>query len=221
MKQASELFSSSRRFSAVLLAVCMFSAAFLAGCAGQAAGSSSTNSSSVSSGTSSPSASGSPEAAAQSSFAVTAASSSVSDGGYVISASSGGSGNSSGANSVVSRETDSISAPQAQSSGAEDSQPLFRSFPSSTPESGKTPAAADGSGPNISAGEYEQIQEGMTYSEAAAVIGGGGKLQREFGEQKSPLYTETYRWPGTASGSYADLTFEGGKLSFKIQMGLQ
>lgn len=80
----------------------------------------------------------------------------------------------------------------------------------------------DANGSKISLSEYDKIEDNMTYAQIKGIIGGDGALQREQGRKGSNLYVQVYRWNGTGSSdSYADFTFDNGKLSMKIQFGLQ
>ncbi len=111
---------------------------------------------------------------------------------------------------------ESASQPAEQTS----SQPVFQSVFGNDTESDN--AEAETSGPEISMTEYDKITEGMTYADVKSIIGSDGKLQRESGEKGSDLYLAVYRWDGpNSTDSYADLTFEDGKLDMKIQFGLQ
>lgn len=70
--------------------------------------------------------------------------------------------------------------------------------------------------------EYDKIQDGMTYEQVEKIIGGSGKLQSTFGTKGTSFYTVIYRWKGYgAKDAYADLTFQDGKLTMKIQFGLK
>jgi len=61
----------------------------------------------------------------------------------------------------------------------------------------------------------------MSYAQVKSIIGGDGKVSREFGDKNSEFYSVTYHWTGNdVSSSYAEVTFEKGVVSSKIQFGL-
>ena len=121
--------------------------------------------------------------------------------GYVLSAESGGTPQTSseGTFSSVLREPDQRTA--SESAG------LF-SRPDNSEEE-------DSSGSKISREEFDSLQNGMTYEEAVSAIGGPGTLQSGSGNM------EIYKWSGCgSSGSFAELSFKSGKLAYKFQFGL-
>lgn len=143
---------------------------------------------------------------------------------YALPASSEGSSVSQGAHpatqSAAPPDSSTESVPQPANGTA--SQSVFQSVfgQESAAESGSQ--QLDKSGPKISMEEYDKIQEGMTYETAKSIIGSAGKIDWASGVKGSDMYTERYRWDGSgSSGSYALLTFEGGKLDMKIQFGLE
>ncbi len=110
----------------------------------------------------------------------------------------------------------------SQASGSTVSQSVFQSVFGDQTQSGLDTQKQDDSGPDISLAEYDKIQDGMTYAAVKAIIGSEGKIDWKSGVKGSDMYTEAYRWNGNgSSGSYALLTFEGGKLDMKIQFGLE
>ena len=75
--------------------------------------------------------------------------------------------------------------------------------------------------PGISMEEFEQIENGISYEEAIKIIGGEGEVMSEVGEKGTQFYTVMYTFEGEGGfGSNANLTFQGGKLNAKAQIGL-
>lgn len=144
-------------------------------------------------------------AASAASRAASSAASAQSDGGYVLPA---------GASSPTGS-----SAQNAESAAASGS--VFHSLFGDDSTSSAPAAKRDGSGSRVSLAEYDSLADGMSYAAVKSAIGGSGKLMWEFGEKTGSLYTVCYRWEGTGiSGAYAECTFQDGKLSSKIQFGL-
>jgi hypothetical protein len=82
------------------------------------------------------------------------------------------------------------------------------------------PAASKGA--TITKAEFDKIQNGMSYDEVTAIIGGQGELQVEGGTKGNPDYTASYSYKGDGDiGANAQLMFQGGKLNMKAQMGLK
>lgn len=75
-------------------------------------------------------------------------------------------------------------------------------------------------GGTVSMELYKKIKNGMTYNEVVNLIGADGKpvVSAGDGEYK----TECYEWPGD-SGDYSsvDVTFQGGVVAGKLQIGLE
>lgn len=72
------------------------------------------------------------------------------------------------------------------------------------------------SGPLISKVEYDKIEDGMTYAQVKEIIGSNGKQQSQIGRDL------IYKWDGNGSSdSYANITFQDGKVTFKISFGLK
>lgn len=75
-------------------------------------------------------------------------------------------------------------------------------------------------GGTVSMELYQKIKNGMTYNEVVNLIGADGKpvVSAGDGEYK----TECYEWPGD-SGDYSsvDVTFQGGVVAGKLQIGLE
>lgn len=74
--------------------------------------------------------------------------------------------------------------------------------------------------PTITLAEFQQVKNGMTYEEVVKIIGGQGTLQSEAGDGKYKI--EMYSWDGEGGfGANANVTFQGGKVTAKAQIGLQ
>ena len=76
---------------------------------------------------------------------------------------------------------------------------------------------------SISLEEFNKIETGMTYEEVRDIVGGEGTLGSSvdvgFGEEYK---TEIYQWTGEGSlGANANVTFQGGKVISKAQIGLK
>jgi hypothetical protein len=96
---------------------------------------------------------------------------------------------------------------------------------SAVPKSTETPKPTDTPKPvnkkSMSKAEFDQIQNGMTYEEVTAIIGGPGEVVSEVGDKGSDFYTVMYKYDGEGSlGANANLMFQGGKLNAKSQFGL-
>jgi hypothetical protein len=73
----------------------------------------------------------------------------------------------------------------------------------------------------VTLNEFNQIQNGMSYEEVVAIIGGEGNLLSESGEKGSEFYTVMYDYKGEGSfGANANFMFQSGKLQNKAQFGL-
>lgn len=109
-----------------------------------------------------------------------------------------------------------------QTASQSDSRSVFQSIFGSDSNAESSNEEKDTSGPKISLAEYNKIKDGMSYADAKSIIGSDGKLQWESGTKGSSMYTVVYRWAGSGnSGTYADLTFENGKLNWEMQFGLE
>lgn len=75
--------------------------------------------------------------------------------------------------------------------------------------------------PAMSKAEFEQIQNGMSYEEVTAIVGGPGELSSETGTKGDEFYTAAYTFKGESLGANAILMFQGGKLMSKSQAGLK
>lgn len=75
----------------------------------------------------------------------------------------------------------------------------------------------------ISKDEFNSISTGMTYDEVVEIIGSEGEVMSEvdlgMGEE---FKTSMYFWEGEGSiGANANITFQGGKVTAKAQIGLK
>jgi hypothetical protein len=113
---------------------------------------------------------------------------------------------------------------------ATQSQPTSAVQPTST-QSTQTPAPAPAptpapeppkNKPAMSKAEFDQIQNGMTYEQVTAIIGGSGEMMSEVGSKGDQFYTVIYQYEGEGDfGANANLTFQGSKLQMKAQFGLK
>lgn len=75
--------------------------------------------------------------------------------------------------------------------------------------------------PTITKAEFDQVQNGMTYTDATAIIGGPGELSSELRTPGAP-YTMAYTFAGEGNlGANAMLMWQDGKLVMKSQAGLK
>jgi len=72
----------------------------------------------------------------------------------------------------------------------------------------------------VTQAQYDQIQDGMSYSQVWGTFGGQGKKQSETGSPGQPGHTVTYAWDGNEPGSSVTCTFEDDKLTRKSNKGL-
>lgn len=75
----------------------------------------------------------------------------------------------------------------------------------------------------ISLKEFNQIENGMTYEEVCEIIGCEGELMSEADLNIGSQYaTEIYTWKGEKGiGANANVTFQGGVVVSKAQVGLK
>ena len=66
--------------------------------------------------------------------------------------------------------------------------------------------------------EFNQIQNGMSYSDVVAIIGGEGVLTSESSVGGTTM--ELFSWEGTSLGANGNVTFMNGKVTAKAQLGL-
>lgn len=70
--------------------------------------------------------------------------------------------------------------------------------------------------------KFNQIQSGMTYEEVVAIIGEEGTILSEVDMNMGLEYkTEVYYWYAVDEISNANITFQGGKVIAKAQVGLE
>ncbi len=76
---------------------------------------------------------------------------------------------------------------------------------------------------SISLEEFNKIETGMTYEEVCNIVGGEGSLGSSVDIGVGQEYkSEIYQWTGDGSiGANANVTFQGGKVISKAQIGLQ
>ena len=76
---------------------------------------------------------------------------------------------------------------------------------------------------SISLEEFNKIETGMTYNEVCDIVGGEGTLGSSVDVGVGDEYkTEIYQWTGDGSiGANANVTFQGGKVVSKAQIGLK
>lgn len=75
----------------------------------------------------------------------------------------------------------------------------------------------------ISLAEFNKIETGMSYKEVCDIIGGEGTLSSSVDLGMGEEYkTELYQWTGEGIiGANANVTFQGGKVMSKAQIGLK
>jgi hypothetical protein len=94
--------------------------------------------------------------------------------------------------------------------------------PAPTPYNPPSPAPTPYNPPTISLDEFNAIQDGMTYEQVVAIVGGAGTVLSESGSPGSEYYTVMYTWEGEGSiGANANCMFQGGRLVSKAQFGLE
>lgn len=78
--------------------------------------------------------------------------------------------------------------------------------------------------PKISMDEFTQIKNGMTYEQVTEIVGSPGEMIAQTGTPGDQFHTETYNFKGDRNsilyGSFAQLTFQDGKLNTKAQKGM-
>lgn len=75
----------------------------------------------------------------------------------------------------------------------------------------------------ITLSEFNQIQNGMTYDEVIEIIGSPGELLSDVDIGLGQQYaTKIYMWEGAGDyGSNANISFQGGRVILKAQIGLR
>lgn len=72
----------------------------------------------------------------------------------------------------------------------------------------------------ITAEKFNAIESGMTYDEVVNIVGSDGELLSQADIGGDEYKTEIYVWYGIVPGSNANVTFQGGKVAAKAQIGL-
>lgn len=72
----------------------------------------------------------------------------------------------------------------------------------------------------ITAEKFNAIASGMTYDEVVNIVGSDGELSSQVDIGDDEYKTEIYVWYGAVTGSNANVTFQGGKVVAKAQLGL-
>lgn len=123
-----------------------------------------------------------------------------------------GAGDTAEAESAVTAGTFSGSDSQAEQDSGTGSQ----SSDTDSQDSGVSSPQDTFSGAKISRDEFNALQVGMTYEDAASIIGSNGSLTLSTGNMR------VYEWPGYGSsdGALARITFKSGRLAKKYQYGL-
>jgi outer membrane protein assembly factor BamE (lipoprotein component of BamABCDE complex) len=80
-----------------------------------------------------------------------------------------------------------------------------------------TPASNDGV---LTKEKFDKITDGMTYDQVKAIVGSDGELLSESGDKGTQYYTEMYQFKTDGFLSNSTMTFQGGKLINKAQVGL-
>lgn len=75
---------------------------------------------------------------------------------------------------------------------------------------------------SITKGDFDKMQNGMTYEQVVQAIGVEGELMSESGQKGDQYYTVMYEWKGSGDlGANANAMFQGNKLQSKAQFGLK
>lgn len=72
----------------------------------------------------------------------------------------------------------------------------------------------------ITSEKFNAIESGMTYNEVVNIVGSDGELSSQVDIGGDEYKTEIYVWYGAVPGSNANVTFQGGKVVAKAQLGL-
>ena len=94
-----------------------------------------------------------------------------------------------------------------------------------TPDANDTPSTTTSGGSlfdtTMSLAEFNKIKTGMTYSEVVEIVGCEGELMSEVDLGMPEYATQLYTWKGWGSlGANANVSFQGGKVISKAQIGL-
>lgn len=68
--------------------------------------------------------------------------------------------------------------------------------------------------------KFNAIETGMTYDEVVNIVGSEGELSSQVDIGGDEYKTEIYVWYGVVPGSNANVTFQGGKVVAKAELGL-
>ncbi|RDC59772.1 hypothetical protein HME9302_00967 [Alteripontixanthobacter maritimus] len=91
---------------------------------------------------------------------------------------------------------------------------------SEAPEPEPVAEAEPVNAPGMSAAEFAELQTGMSYADAIAVIGSEGELLSE--NEIAGTHTVMYQWEGESGfGANANAMFQDDKLIQKSQFGLE
>lgn len=77
--------------------------------------------------------------------------------------------------------------------------------------------------PEITMDEFENIENGMTYEQVTEIVGATGEIEVQKGLPGDKFYTVTYQFNGRGGmlgNAFAQMMFQGGRLTEKIQVGL-
>jgi hypothetical protein len=88
------------------------------------------------------------------------------------------------------------------------------SSPSSTEDSDKSDSKTE-----LTLDKYNKVKNGMSYKEVVDIMGNEGVEQMSSGEGKYKV--ESYKWEGDDSLKFTTISFMGGKVYTKFQMGLK
>ncbi|MED4586688.1 DUF3862 domain-containing protein [Brevibacillus choshinensis] len=120
-------------------------------------------------------------------------------------------------------------APPAQTASAPAPEPAKQETPvqpaqtpAAVPVTAPAPAPKPENEGTMSKAEFDEIQNGMTYEEVVAIVGGPGEMLSESGNKGDQFYTEMYMWKGEGGiGANANAMFQSGKMTNKSQFGLK
>ena len=71
----------------------------------------------------------------------------------------------------------------------------------------------------VTAAQYEQVAEGMSYEQVVAIMGGEGQLVSDTGI--AGVSMQFYTWDGKTFGSNCTICFYNGAVESKSQLGLE
>jgi len=82
------------------------------------------------------------------------------------------------------------------------------------------PPKADAAPEAITLGEYNGLANGMSYEQAARLIGSPGRMTADL-NSGSTMSVRTFEWAGSKPGSVARIQFQDDKITTKTQIGLE